>query len=179
VLPTPPEGLRHWCAEDAPALAAAWRDPSIARWSPSPAGADPAAWIAAAEERWTRRLALDLAIAPSDERADRRVGGAGTHDRADPRSVAGEVGLSGFTKTPARAELGVWVAAGHRRIGLATLAVGAVTRWALTDLGLDQLWARTDVANGAAAALFDGLGWDRLGERGGKAIWSATAALLR
>jgi [ribosomal protein S5]-alanine N-acetyltransferase len=158
VLPTPPEGLRHWRADDAPALAAAWADPDIARWNRVPAGADPAAWIAGAEDRWTRRLALDLVVEPG---------------------VTGEVGLSAFTTDPARAELGVWVAAEHRGAGLATAAVRGVTRWALTDLGLAQLWARTDPANAPAVALFERLGWDRLGTSGGTAIWSATTALLR
>jgi len=178
VLPTPPEGLRHWRADDAPALAAAWRDPSITAWNPPPAGADPAAWIAGAEDRWARRLALDLVIVPPDERADRRAGGAGSHQRADP-AVAGEVGLASFTDGPARAELGVWVAAPHRGTGVATRAVATVATWALTDLGLGQLWARTDPANAPAEALFAALGWDRLGERAGKAIWSASPALLR
>lgn len=169
MLPTSPEGLRHWRPADAEALAAAWADPDIARWSPPTPGLDPVAWIAGVEERWTRRLALDLVIvAPADERAD---------------PVAGEVGLSGFTGVdgtgPARAELGVWVAAVHRRRGLARRAVAAITAWALTDLGLDQLWARTDPANGPAEALFAVLGWDRLGEAGGRAIWSATPAVLR
>jgi len=180
VLPTPPEGLRHWRPEDAPALAAAWADPAVAAWNPVPPGLDAATWIAGAEERWARRLALDLVILPPDERADRRAGVAGRHERAEPRAVvAGEVGLSGFTTDPARAELGVWVAADHRRRGLAASAVRTVTAWALTDLGLDQLWARTDLTNPAAVALFEHLGWDRLGESGGKAVWSATTALLR
>lgn len=161
MLPSPPEGLRHWRPEDAPALAAAWADPAITAWNPPPAGLDPATWIAGTEARWARRLALDLVI------------------EADDGGVAGEVGLSGFTERPARAELGVWVAAGHRRTGVARRAVGAVTAWALTDLGLDQVWARTDLANAAAGALFEQLGWDRLGTTGGKAIWSATRALLR
>lgn len=161
MLPTPPEGLRHWRPADAAALAAAWSDPDIARWSPPPAGMDPAAWIAGAEQRWARRLALDLVI----------VGGA---DR-----VAGEVGLSSFTTEPARAELGVWVAATHRREGLARRSVQTVAAWALTDLGLEQLWARTDPANAAAEGLFARLGWDRLGEADGNTIWSATPLLLR
>jgi RimJ/RimL family protein N-acetyltransferase len=160
VLPTPPEGLRHWRPEDAPALAAAWADPDVARWNQPPAGLDAATWIAGIEERWDRRLALDLVIIPG---------------------VAGEVGLSGFTTDPARAELGVWVSAAHRRTGVASEAVRAVTAWALDPdgLALDQLWARTDPANAAAEALFDRLGWDRLGASGGKTIWSATAAVLR
>jgi ribosomal-protein-alanine N-acetyltransferase len=161
VLPTPPEGLRHWRPEDAPALADAWADPDVARWNPVPAGADPATWIEGVEERWARRLALDLVIV------------------ARPDEVAGEVGLSGFTTDPARAELGVWVAAPHRRAGVAAAAVRAMTAWALTDLGLDQLWARTDPANRPAEALFAGLGWARLGAAGGSSVWSATTALLR
>jgi len=161
VLPAPPEGLRHWRADDAPALADAWADPAITAWNPPPAGLDPAAWIGGADARWARRLALDLVIEGAD-------GG-----------VAGEVGLSGFTEQPARAELGVWVAAAHRRTGVARRAVAAVSAWAISDLGLDQVWARTDLANDAASALFASLGWDRLGESDGTGIWSATTALLR
>ncbi len=160
MLPTPPEGLRHWQPDDAPALESAWADPDITRWSPPPADPDAETWIAGVQERWDRRLALDLVVT------------------AEGR-VAGEVGLSGFTTGPARAELGVWVAAAHRRTGLAGRAVDAVTRWALTELGLDQLWARTDPANTAAEALFARLGWERLGTSGGRSIWSATAVLLR
>ena len=160
MLPTPPEGLRHWRPDDAPALEAAWADPDIARWNQPPDGLDATAWIAGVNERWARRLALDLVITPG---------------------VAGEVGLSSFTADPARAELGVWVAAPHRRAGIARTAVHAVTRWALDPdgLALDQLWARTDPANAAAEALFDRLGWDRLGGSGGMTIWSATTVVLR
>lgn len=162
MLPTPPEGLRHWRPDDAGALAQAWANPDIARWSPPPADLDPATWIAGTEDRWARRLALDLVI-------------VGTR----PAEVAGEIGLRGFTTAPARAELGVWVAAPHRRHGLAARAVRTATTWALDELDLDQLWARTDPANGAADALFGHLGWDRLGTADGNTIWSATAALLR
>lgn len=180
MLPTPPEGLRHWRREDAPALEAAWADPDIARWNPPPDGLDATEWIAGAEQRWERRLALDLVIVPPDERADRRARVAERHEATDP-PAAGEVGLSGFTADPARAELGVWVAAPHRRSGAARRAVEAVTAWALdaSGLALHQLWARTDPANVAAEALFDRLGWERLGASGGMTIWSATTAVLR
>jgi RimJ/RimL family protein N-acetyltransferase len=171
VLPTPPEGLRHWRPDDAPALEAAWADPEITRWNRPPEGLDASTWIAGVEARWLRRLALDLVIVPPDHERDERY----------ERRVAGEVGLSGFTTDPARAELGVWVAAAHRRTGVARRAVDTVAAWALDadGLGLDQLWARTDPDNAPAVALFEGLGWDRLGSSGGRTIWSATAALLR
>ena len=163
MLPTPPEGLRHWRLDDAPALDAAWADPDITRGNPPPAGLGAARWIAGVEVRWARRLALDLVITTPDG------------------AVAGEVGLSGFTTDPARAELGVWVAAPHRRAGLARSAVQTVAGWALDPdgLALEHLWARTDPANTAAEALFTSLGWDRLGASGGMTIWSATAVLLR
>lgn len=167
MLPTPPEGLHHWQPEDAPALEAAWADPEITRWNPPPDGLEAARWIAGVEQRWERRLALDLVVIREDGRTDRFA------------RVAGEVGLSGFTADPVRAELGVWIAAPHRRSGLARRAVGDVSRWALTELALEQLWARTDPANAAAEALFDRLGWDRRGSSGGKTIWSTSAVLLR
>lgn len=179
MLPTPPEGLRHWRPDDAPVLAAAWVDPTITRWNQPPDGLDAATWIAGTEVRWARRLALDLVIVAPDELADRRVRVGGDRERADP--PAGEVGLATFSSGPARAELGVWIAGGHRRNGLATAAVRTVARWALDPdgLGLDQLWARTDPSNVAAQALFERVGWDRLGSSGGMSIWSATGPVLR
>lgn len=158
MLPNPPEGLRHWQADDAPALAAAWSDPAIIRWNPPPSGLDAAAWIAGAETRWARRLSLDLVIGPG---------------------VAGEVGLAAFTDAPTRAELGVWVAADRRGSGVASRAVTTVTDWAFAELGVEQLWARTDPANAAAESLFARVGWSPLGESAGKTIWSVTPSLLR
>lgn len=162
MLPTPPEGLRHWRLDDAPALAAAWADPAITRWNQPPDGLDPGRWIAGVEVRWTRRLALDLVICPRDD-------------------VAGEVGLSSFRREPARAELGVWVGSDHRRSGLGASAVQTLTRWALDadGLALHQLWARTDPANHPAEALFAHLGWERLGTADGMSIWSVTTSVLR
>lgn len=180
VLPTPPEGLRHWRPDDAPALEAAWRDPEITRWNQPPPGLDPARWIAGTEVRWVRRLALDLVIEPVDGRTDRFARAAERNVGTDRFArVAGEVGLSGFTEDPARAELGIWVAGPHRRGGLATRTVETVTRWARTDLGLDQLWARTDPANRAAEALFERVGWERLGTSAGTTIWSTATPVLR
>ena len=155
MLPTPPEGLRHWRLADAPALAAAWADPRVRLWNPPPGDADPASWIMRCEERWTLRLSVDFVI---------DVGGA----------VGGEVGLRNFTREPDRAELGVWVGEAHRRLGRGTAAVQSVTDWAHRELALDQLWARTAPANEAALALFDGAGWRRLGERADHVIWSHT-----
>ena len=153
MLPTPPDGLRHWRLADAPALTAAWADPSVRLWNPPPTDADAPSWILRCEERWSLRLSLDFVI---------DVEGA----------VAGEVGLRNFTDDPARAELGVWVGTDHRRDGLATRCVSSVAGWAREELDLEQLWCRTATANEAAGGLFRSLGWHELGERDGRIVWS-------
>lgn len=165
MLPTPPEAptpvrLRHWRVTDAADLAAAWDDPTIVRWNPPPEHPNPVAWIEGAEQRWHRRLSLDLVI-------------------EDVGTFAGEVGLRNFTGgdgDAARAELGVWVVEPRRRRGLAVIAVDALARWALEadGLGLAQVWARTDPRNRPAEHLFERLGWARLGRGGGATVWSRT-----
>ena len=153
MLPKPPEGLRHWRLADAPALEAAWADPSVRLWNPPPESADAASWILRCGERWSLRLSLDFVI---DVDGD----------------VGGEVGLRNFTTDPDRAELGVWVAEPCRRRGHGLRSVRAVTEWARDELGLAQLWCRTDASNEHARALFDRAGWDRLGEVDGRILWA-------
>lgn len=155
MLPPAPEGLRHWRLADAPALTAAWGDPTVRLWNPPPDHADAASWISRCEERWTLRLSVDFVI---------DVGG----------DVGGEVGLRNLTTDPDRAELGVWVAADHRRSGLGSTAVTRVVEWGRDHLSLQQVWCRTSRDNTAAVALFEGLGWDRLGETQGKVVWACT-----
>lgn len=154
MLPNPPEGLRHWRLADAPALGAAWSDERVRLWNPPPASADPASWISRCDERWSLRLSLDFVI---DVDGD----------------VGGEIGLRNFTDDPARAELGVWVADGHRRRGLGAGAVARIAAWAPEVVGLEQLWCRTRPDNEAAIGLFTAAGWRPLGERDGYRIWSS------
>ena len=153
MLPDPPDGLRHWRLADAPALSAAWADPSIRLWNPPPVDADAPSWIMRCDERWSLRLSLDFVIDVDGE-------------------VAGEVGLRNFTDDPARAELGVWIAPDHRRDGLASRSVDSATDWAHEELDLAQVWCRTATGNEAAGALFRSIGWQRLGESDGRIVWT-------
>ena len=153
MLPTPPDGLRHWRLADAPALEAAWADPTIRLWNPPPDSADATSWIMRCEERWSLRLSVDFVIDVDGE-------------------VGGEVGLRNFTTDPDRAELGVWVGSQHRGRGLGVRSVEAVTEWAQDGLGLAQLWCRTAAGNHQAIGLFEKAGWDRLGEVDGKILWA-------
>jgi RimJ/RimL family protein N-acetyltransferase len=139
-LPDPPldDGtvrLRPWEELDAPALAAAWADAEIKRWTAVPA--DPSEdharrWIRGAELRRRQGVALDLVVSPS-----------GADD------VLGEVGIVTMAGGPARAEVGWWTAAAHRRRGVATRAVTLLRRWCDESLGL-ELFAEVDADNPAS-----------------------------
>lgn len=153
MLPQPPEGLRHWRLADAPALEAAWADPAVRVWNPPPPDADATSWISCTEERWALRLSLDFVIDVDGE-------------------VAGEVGLRNFTEEPARAELGIWLGSRYRQRGLATRSVAAVASWAVEELGIAQVWARSHVDNADARGLFERTGWQRLGVTDDRVIWA-------
>lgn len=154
MLPPPPDGLRHWRLADAPALEAAWADPTIRLWNPPPESADAASWIMRCGERWSLRLSVDFVIDVAGE-------------------VAGEVGLRNFTTDPDRAELGIWVAESHRRNGIGVKSVASVTGWAREELGLAQVWCRTATSNARAQGLFSRAGWDRLGEVDDHILWAS------
>jgi RimJ/RimL family protein N-acetyltransferase len=140
-LPDPPldDGtvrLRPWGVDDAPALAAAWADEEIRRWTAVPA--DPSVdharrWIAGAELRRGQGVALDLVVSPSGTSAD----------------VLGEVGLVTMAGGPARAEVGWWTAAAHRRQGVATRAVTLFAAWCRDELEI-ELFAEVDPDNPAS-----------------------------
>jgi RimJ/RimL family protein N-acetyltransferase len=153
-LPDPPlvDGdlqLRPWAAADAGALASAWADPEVTRWSTPPgAASEPAAeqWIGGEAERRERGIALDLAVA---------VEGA-------PLPV-GEVGLAHFDAARRVAEVGWWVSADFRGRGIAGRALRLVADWALDELSVAGLFARIDAANPASGAVAAAAGFERQG----------------
>ena len=141
-LPDPPLAdevvrLRPWRPDDAPALAAAWGDEAIRRWTAVPA--DPTEdharrWISGAELRREQGVALDFVVSP--------------HDPTDD-AVLGEVGLVTMAGGPSRAEVGWWTAPSHRRQGIATRAVTLLARWCGDELGI-ELFAEVDPDNPAS-----------------------------
>jgi RimJ/RimL family protein N-acetyltransferase len=140
-LPDPPlvDGelrLRPWTTDDASALAAAWADPEIVRWTGVPAARSEQAarrWIAGDERRRAGRLSLDLVI---------DVDGA----------VAGEVGITRFHHPEHAPEMGWWVAAEHRGRHRASRAVRLLADWAMDHL-TPALEAVCDPANPASGAV--------------------------
>ena len=128
--------LRPWAPADADALAAAWADPDIARWTAVPADhslAAATAWIAGWDVRRLRGLALDLVVARA----------------ADPGPVLGEVGVSFLTRPP---EVGWWLVPAARGQGIAKRAVRLLAE-RLRDAGATDLTADVDPANPASLAV--------------------------
>jgi RimJ/RimL family protein N-acetyltransferase len=147
-LPDPPlagDGfvLRPWGGGDADALAAAWADPEVVRWTGVPAEHDARAalhWIEGDEHRRQRGLSLDLVVDVDGE-------------------VAGEIGLTGLGRRLRTAEVGWWVAAPHRGRGLATAAVRLLAEWATDELSVDVLVARCHRDNPASGGVARGAGF--------------------
>lgn len=142
-LPEPPltDGvvrLRPWSAHDVDALVTAWADDEIQKWTRVPAQRESdhaLRWISAEQLRRDRGLALDLVVSPAD---------------LDDQEVLGEVGMVPLAGGPSRAELGWWVAAPHRRRGIATRAVGLFARWLRDELGFTDVFAEVDPDNPAS-----------------------------
>ncbi|MYH77178.1 MAG: GNAT family N-acetyltransferase [Acidimicrobiaceae bacterium] len=138
-LAGPTTQLRRWRVTDAPALAAAWRDPVIRdRLSvPEPADeASAASWISQRERAWADGVSIDLAV-------------------TDPPSgtVIGEVGLSQLDPVRRAALVGWWIAQDWRGQGRAGEAVRLVVDWALSEGPLEAVMAEIAADNPVSAAV--------------------------
>lgn len=127
--------LRTWTAHDAAALAAAWNDAEIGRWTRPPMGGDDQAarWIAGDAERRRRAIALDLVITVDD-------------------LVVGEIGLSQFGVRPHTCAVGFWIAEAARGRGLAAAATRSALTWATEAIALHAALATTHIDNLASIA---------------------------
>ena len=149
-LPDPPLAddlvrLRPWRLDDAPALAAAWEDEEVRKWTAAPARATEGlarSWIASEEIRRRQGAALDLVVSPAAPGDD---------------TVLGEVGLVTMAGGPSRAEVGWWTAAPHRRRGIATRAVTLFAGWCRDELGI-ELFAEVDPDNPASVWVAESAG---------------------
>lgn len=159
-LPDPPLAdevlvLRPWRIDDAATLAAAWEDPAIARWTGVPAVTGEAAaqrWIGGDADRRAHGLALDLVVERCGE-------------------VVGEVGLADIDPRSRTAEIGWWIAAGHRGEGLASRAVRLVAAWAVEELVVNAVLARCHRRNPASGAVARSAGFAPVDGSGEIEVW--------
>lgn len=112
--------LRPWREHDVDAVVRATADPEIPRWTRVPEHNTPenVRWFFADQPDGELHLAI-----------------------ADPATdaVLGSVGLLRPVPEARRAELGYWVAAGHRRRGVAVAAVRLLAERAFADHGVHRL----------------------------------------
>jgi RimJ/RimL family protein N-acetyltransferase len=122
---------------DAPAIAAACRDPEIARWIPVPVPyglEDARAFVASAGAGWASGREPTFVIADATSRA--LVGAIAVHRHPDE---------------PSKAAVGYWLAPQARGRGLATRAVRLVVGWAFgLEPGLVRMELLTLVGNEAS-----------------------------
>jgi RimJ/RimL family protein N-acetyltransferase len=167
-LPWPPLGsdevgvtLRPWGAgeHDADALAEAWADPEVVRWTAVPADASVAAarrWIQGEERRRAEGVAMDLVIS----------------ELGSPRQIHGEVGLAMVDPERRWAELGYWLAPGSRGAGRAAVAVRLFADWVLRELPVARLIARTQPDNEVAGRVAEAARLERAGALDtGTVVW--------
>jgi RimJ/RimL family protein N-acetyltransferase len=120
-----PTALRPWRDSDAPAIAAACRDPEIARWTPVPVPygeSDARAFLRTRFDAIHAAAAAPFAIVAAD-------GG----------ELLGSVALNRPVWEHLRAEVGYWLAPGARGRGHATRGLRLISEWGFRALGLERI----------------------------------------
>lgn len=131
-------------------MTAAWNDESIARWTKVPENRDhdaAAHWIAGESARRASGLAVDLVVTEAGQ----------------PQEVLGEVGLVLVDPDRRWAEVGYWLFESARGAGRGGEALIMFTTWALRDLGMQRLFARTHGDNPASGRVAERAGYDMAG----------------
>jgi ribosomal-protein-alanine N-acetyltransferase len=113
-----PVTVRPWGEADVPAVVDAYADPAIQQWHARSMTPDEArAWVAHWPGRWAEESGAGWAV---------EVDGA----------VVGQVSLRRVWLAEASAEISYWVLPHARGRGIAPVALDAVTRWVLAEVGL-------------------------------------------
>jgi RimJ/RimL family protein N-acetyltransferase len=135
--------LRRWEIADIDALVEIWQDPDLRRRFAIPTTTAPTieVFIRDAGRSWTAGAAAWFAVV--DPGTDEILGGCD---------------LSGLD-TDGPADVGYWVAAGHRGQHVAVRAVTALLDWARHDLGIDAFALELEPDNAASIVVATTLGF--------------------
>jgi RimJ/RimL family protein N-acetyltransferase len=115
--------LRPWSAPDAPAVLAAFAEPSMERQADTGIGTLDQAqgWIQARQDQWSAGSAYSFAALTDDG------------------DVLGSVAVSGVERRHLTGWVSYWTTAAAQGRGVATAACRTLASWAFTDLGLFRL----------------------------------------
>ena len=89
--------------------------------------------------------------------------------------VVGSAGFLGRPNARGEIELGYGILEEHRNRGYATEAARALMAWALAQRDIEQVVARSELANGASNRVLEKLGMTRVGTDGAEARWVSPA----
>jgi RimJ/RimL family protein N-acetyltransferase len=142
--------LREWTDADVPAVAAACREPEIAR------------WLDQVPQPYTERDARDYIASTRRGWRDGTISTFAIVDRASDEPL-GSVSVHWLDAEQAVGEVGYWVTREARGRGVATAAVLLVSRWALEVCGLERLQLRADVLNAPSQRVAEKAGFRREG----------------
>ena len=143
--------LRGWRLEDALALAPAFEDEAIRRFTTVPRDFTLAAgqeWIVRQHARAETGSAAVLAMLPRRH-----------------HEPVGMVGLFGLAESQPAASFGYWVLRDWRGRGLATAATALLARWGFDTLGLCEIHIDREQGNDASARVAQRLGATVTGSR--------------
>ncbi|GAB3450425.1 GNAT family N-acetyltransferase [Streptomonospora sediminis] len=141
--------LRAHTSEDIDPVHRGITDPEVQRWLPLPHPGEP--YTRADAENWC------LVEAPQA-----RVGGDGQQWAAIESATGAYAGSVGLVRTIWRArstEVGYWLGPWARGRGLATEAVAAVSRWALTDQAFQRVELKAATGNAASRRVAEKAGF--------------------
>ncbi|MFF0746924.1 GNAT family N-acetyltransferase [Streptomyces sp. NPDC004111] len=115
--------LRPWAEADVPAFLAAYQDEEIRRWHTRRPSSETHAleWFQAYRQDWAREKGGHWAIT------------------RDGEGAVGRLALRGLDFDDGTADVAYWVLPAARGAGVAPHAVGALTAWALEDIGFHRL----------------------------------------
>lgn len=125
--------LREWSAGDAESVRAAVQDPEIPRFMGIPSNhtlEGVQRWLASVPADFESGMGANLAILS-----------------ADTGELLGSVGVTRSCDDPEIGEVGYWVAAGARGMGVATRAVDLIVRWAFEAMGIARIEITTHEDN--------------------------------
>jgi RimJ/RimL family protein N-acetyltransferase len=139
--------LRPWRNEDAPAVAAACRDPEIPRWIP---------WVPSPYTDEDARAYVSDCLRSGEDRHPFAI------VDADEGLLLGAIDMR-VNPLLRTGHLGYWIVADARGKGICTAALRELSRWALDELDLGRLELITDPDNVGSQRVAEKVGFRREG----------------
>jgi RimJ/RimL family protein N-acetyltransferase len=143
--------VRPWRESDAPAVAAAYRDPGIQLWHARSLTLEEAdAWVAQWPGRWQEESGAGWAVADDE--------------------VLGQISLRTIELAEGLAEISYWVLPAARGRRLAARALSVLSGWAFDVVGLHRIEVQHSTRNAASCRVAERAGYSAEGTKRSQAL---------